>query len=76
MSADNSGPVFAHVCESCRFLGRVDGSDLYFCDSGQRKTIVARHSNEVGDYTSGLILDGVDPLITKGANIARERGYI
>ena len=29
--ARNVKPVFQHDCESCWFIGRLDGQDLYLC---------------------------------------------
>lgn len=47
---------FTHDCETCQFLGAVtlDGktADLYYCKG--EPTIIARFSDEGGDYASGL----------------------
>ena len=71
-------PFYQHDCPNCNFLGRYKRSDLYHCNKGNAgvDTIVARHSEKCGDYTSGLILDGVDPLITEGARRARAKGLL
>lgn len=47
-------PKFKHDCESCVFLGRFEGADLYYCAGQRTETIVARFSSEGADYTSGL----------------------
>lgn len=69
-------PAFDHDCDRCLFLGTYEGRDLYYCEEGSFETVIARHSSDPGDYTSGLILDGVDPLITEGARRARNKGYL
>ena len=30
----NAHPIFAHDCDACRFMGRLDGEDLYLCSNG------------------------------------------
>lgn len=30
----NAHPIFTHDCEACRFVGRLDGEDLYVCSNG------------------------------------------
>lgn len=55
----NAGkPKFNHDCDRCIFLGRFceEGydDDLYFCaQGGSLPTLIARHSSDGPDYTSG-----------------------
>jgi hypothetical protein len=41
-------PKFTHDCEACTFLGHFYDHDVYIC----RKSIVARHGHDGGDYYS------------------------
>lgn len=43
-------PVFTHDCGACRFLGRLDGHDLYFCPTHGEYS--ARYGNEPHQYSS------------------------
>lgn len=51
-------PRYDHDCTRCIFLGQFRGDDLYYCPSNAsidgHPTIIARHSSEGGDYSSGL----------------------
>jgi hypothetical protein len=70
-------PKFDHDCNRCIFLGSYEGNDLYYCCINPRlETIIARHSNKPDDYTSGLFLYRVDPLITEGVMRAKSKGYL
>jgi hypothetical protein len=49
-------PKFTHDCESCTFLGHFYSRDVYQCG----KSLVARYSNEPGEYWSlpqGAVVD-------------------
>lgn len=48
----SSKPVFEHDCDRCIFLAHFEGKDLYFCPG--EPTVIARHSSDGGDYSSGL----------------------
>jgi len=49
------GPVYAHHCEECEFLGHFEEHDLYFCGQGLLgPNVIARCSGTPSDYTSGL----------------------
>ena len=56
--ARNVKPVHTHDCSACRFLGRLNGKDLYVChratDTGGRKVqeFVARFGSSDREYTS------------------------
>lgn len=43
-------PLYQHDCDECRFLGRLDGKDLYCCSRTGEFT--ARHGNEDHQYGS------------------------
>lgn len=48
------GPVFAHDCDVCFFLGQYNDADLYLCPKeAGGPTVIARFSWEPGDYASG-----------------------
>ncbi len=51
-------PQYKHDCKSCVFLGNLlaggKAADLYFCPQHGMPTVIARYSNELGDYSSGL----------------------
>lgn len=54
--SDEDTPQFEHDCDRCLFLGRYNNVDLYVCArSNIADTVIARHSSEGSDYTSGLI---------------------
>ena len=42
----NVVPHFAHDCDMCHFLGRLNGADLYVCRGGY----IRRFGNEGPDY--------------------------
>lgn len=48
--------LYKHDCD-CIYLGEFDGSDLYYHpDNGPlTETVIARHSSDGPDYTSGLV---------------------
>lgn len=46
-------PRYEHDCQKCEFLGQYKEYDLYFCPN--EPTIIARYSDEGGDYGSGLV---------------------
>jgi hypothetical protein len=46
-------PRYEHYCRTCEFLGQYKEFDLYYCSN--EPTIIARYSDEGGDYGSGLV---------------------
>ena len=68
-------PLFQHDCEKCVFLGSFNGEDLYFHPLPMI-TLVRRHGSEGWDYTSGLPLWNVDPILGEAARRALEKGLI
>jgi len=48
--ASNVSPKFTHDCDACKFLGRLNGEDLYFCPNGG--DFVRRFGNEGHEYGS------------------------
>ncbi len=52
--ARNVAPLYAHDCPECRFVGRLDGQDLYHCPedgSYVRRFGSEPHENgSVGDF--------------------------
>jgi hypothetical protein len=74
-------PSFRHTCSQCVFLGAVEFDDrfydLYFCEQGHFfPTIIARGSSDPHDYTSGIALAEVDPVLHEAYERAKERGFI
>ncbi len=45
-------PVHAHDCEHCKFLGRVNGQDLYACVTARGVEYSARYGSEGPQYSS------------------------
>lgn len=69
-------PKFQHDCNSCVFLGNYNGNDLYYCSQRSFPTLIARHSDEGDDYTSGMWLKDHDEDITVAYAIAKFRKLI
>lgn len=57
------GPVFAHDCDECIYLGHYEEHDLYFCpkELGGEGTVIARYGGDGPEYASGLPF-GQQPL--------------
>ena len=84
------GPVFAHDCSDCVFLGHYQEHDLYFCpkDSVDGGTVIARWSGIGSDYASGLVFGrvplgekreghgGMTRLLRVAYLIAADLGYV
>ena len=54
---------FTHDCDVCKYLGRYQEYDLYFCK--EAPTVVGRFSSKGADYTSGMAFathEGSRPL--------------
>jgi len=47
--APSATPAFTHDCDRCRFVGRLDGEDLYVCANGE---YARRFGNEGHEYGS------------------------
>ncbi len=74
-------PLYRHTCGRCVFLGTAeyDGRDydLYFCKQGHMfPTVIARGSSDAHDYTSGMSLAVVDPVLREAYERARARELI
>lgn len=53
-------PIFEHDCEDCRFLGRLDGKDLYVCKQGSTRddpALVIRFGSEPAWNSAARIQD-------------------
>jgi len=68
-------PKFTHDCNCCRFLGTHEEQDLYYCH-GNIPTVIARHSSDGPDYTSGLSFVNHIPILGEAAKRALEKGYL
>ena len=42
----NVSPKFEHDCECCRFVGRLDGKDLYACKRPEGMNFIVRFGDE------------------------------
>jgi hypothetical protein len=68
-------PKFVHDCEACKFLGHHDEHDMYYCEGGH-PTVVARYGSDGPDYTSGIELARVVPVLAAAKALAVSAGYI
>jgi hypothetical protein len=49
----NVSPIHSHDCNQCRFVGRLDGKDLYVCRKpGLPIEYIARFGSTDREYTS------------------------
>ena len=56
-------PRYKHDCDSCKYLGRHEEYDLYFCNKiANIPTVIARFNNRNYDYMSGMN-SNLEPLI-------------
>lgn len=74
-------PHYEHDCSECVYLGDAEFGgqlfDLYFCT--QRPplvTVIARRSSDPHDYTSGIALAAVDPVLAEALARAEARGLV
>jgi len=74
-------PFFLHNCSRCTFLGTTEYEDrvydLYYCAQGHLfPTVIARGSSNPHDYSSGLALAAIDPVLREAYERSKERGFI
>jgi hypothetical protein len=74
-------PTYEHDCTHCTFLGTGEYSgrlyDLYFCKQGHlTPTVIARGSSAPHDYSSGLQLAAIDPVLREAYERARRAGLV
>lgn len=78
-------PLYKHDCESCIFLGRFKGDDLYFHGKDKcmpRDQLLSRHSSEDSDYEGYPYSVGkawthdIPSWWNEAVRVARERGLI
>jgi hypothetical protein len=72
-------PLYEHDCTHCTFLGTGEYAgrafDLYFCNQGHLlPTVIARASSDPHDYSSGLQLAAIDPVLREAYERARKAG--
>jgi hypothetical protein len=76
----DAGPRFKHDCDVCIFLGceTVGGTwhDLYFHPDDRVPTVLARESDEPGDYRSGLDFVDCDGALALAYVRAQRRGLL
>jgi hypothetical protein len=75
----NVSPAFHHDCTGCKFLGQIDGQDLYVCHEYGKPNYLRRFGDEGPDY--GSIGDIAPPgteysLAAILATRAMKRGYV
>lgn len=56
MTWSNVGPVFAHDCEQCEYLGSYEEHDLYCCVHHSLPTVIARWGGAGLEYSSGMVV--------------------
>jgi hypothetical protein len=73
-----SGPIYAHNCSLCRYLGHFRAHDLYYCKAQEAHygmpTVIARWGNEGPDYVSSLALAPMDPILIQALVIVETGG--
>ncbi len=74
-------PHYAHPCELCEYLGEAEWGgrvfDLYYCKQGHgAETVIARGGNAPHDYSSGLALAAIDPVLREAFERAKRRGFL
>lgn len=52
-------PIFEHdACEFCRFVGHLDGRDIWKCtQGGNLPTVIARYGDDGPEYSSGQTMN-------------------
>lgn len=75
MTTLTSTKLHEHDCDECTYLGTLEDHDLYICERGPGKTLIARFGID-GDYKSGLHCVGSDFHITTAYRVAYFAGYI
>ncbi len=68
--------VYAHTCAKCVYLGRFERHDLYYCNQGNRPTVLARFGNASHEYISGMGLISVDDKLREAHERAILKGLI
>ena len=46
------GPQYAHDCERCTFLGRIDEGDVWHCPNDGGGSIIVRFGDDGPEYSS------------------------
>lgn len=59
-----SAPRFQHDCNKCRFLGILNGDDLYTCEGVGGKTYILRHGHE--DSNNSAMEEHAIPYFPEG----------
>ncbi len=67
--AEIEAPRFTHDCDVCKYLGRYEEYDLYFCK--REPTVIGRFSSTGRDYTSGMCF--AVPGVSKPLYEAKQR---
>jgi hypothetical protein len=74
-------PHFEHNCGRCVYLGEAEWGgrvfDLYYCHQGHMiPTVIARASSNPHDYSSGMEMAEVDPVLFEARERAKARGLL
>ena len=72
-------PIHKHDCPKCTHLGSSDTVDYYHCKQGDSKfnaTLIARHSSEPSDYSSGMAFYSFVYHINVAGNLAIDQGLL
>jgi hypothetical protein len=80
-SVPDPEPIYRHNCSRCQFLGSAEFEDrvydLYYCRQGHLfPTVIARGSSDSHDYTSGMALAAIDPVLREAYERAKDKGFI
>ncbi len=67
---------YKHDCEQCIYLGEFSEQDLYFCEQGGIPTVIARWSDEGGDYNSGIAAAEYIAELKEAKDRAKARGLL
>lgn len=72
-------PMFVHDCDNCQFLGnmKVSGKnyDMFVCITPHSRNIIARYSDEPGDYLSGFDFKDKNEVLNRTFVLAKISGF-
>jgi hypothetical protein len=81
------GPLFQHDCQACMFLGvwrevgeHAESFDIYFCQSTDGGSVIARFGDGGPEYASGpisaLLYSDIESVLTKVAKWIMREGFV
>lgn len=69
-------PMYRHACGACRYLGRKNGHDLYYCAGSREHKVIARFGNAPDETKSGTEFVDTDPELGEAYNRALLHGLV